>query len=168
MQRLQVKRKNVLGAVTIRLSTTTPMPWLTLSVPILIWIGQRNKERKLVSEMNSYDYPEINLSEIFKEILDMSEEEFHEMLSECAETHLLGDLHNRLSFYDYTASQTAKWRDIASYERRHALLDLTLETSNAAESGRYIGISKQRAHDMTGQAKHERLRKIGAFEAIGE
>jgi|TARA_B110001454_G_C12460666_1_gene326046 hypothetical protein len=118
--------------------------------------------------MDSYDHPEINLSEMFKEMLDMFPEEISKMLHEGAETHLMGDLKARLSFYDYVSSQTAKWRDIASYERRHALLDLSLETSNSAESGRWIGVSKQRAHDMIGQAKFERLRKIGALEANGE
>ena len=114
--------------------------------------------------MQSYDQPEIDLSELFKERLDLPSEEFHQMLSECAETHLMGRKKDRLSFYDYAARHTAMWRDIAGYERRHALLDLSLETSNSAESGRYIGLSKQRRHDMTTRAKRERVNKIGPLD----
>ena len=117
--------------------------------------------------MQSYDRPEIDLSEIFKEILDLEYEEFHQMLSECAETHLMGRVKDRLSFYDYAARPTATWRDVAGYERRHALLDMSLETSNSAESGRYIGLSKQRSHDMIVRAKHERVNKIGALDQVG-
>ena len=117
--------------------------------------------------MQSYDQPEIDLSEIFKEILDLPSQEFHQMLSECAQTHMNGETPDRLSFYDYAASQTAMWRDIAGYERRHALLDMSLETSNSAESGRYIGLSKQRSHDMIVRAKHERVNKIGALDQVG-
>ena len=115
--------------------------------------------------MQSYDHPEIDLSEILKEILDLPSQEFAEVLEEAAQTHMNGETPDRLSFYDYATIQTSMWRDIAGYERRHALLDMSLETSNSAESGRYIGLSIQGSHDMIVRAKLERVNKIGPFEA---
>lgn len=55
----QKNRRSLLGDETILLSLTMPTLLLTSSVPILIWIGQRNKGNKQVFEyeLKPYTFP---------------------------------------------------------------------------------------------------------------
>tara|TARA_B100000470_G_scaffold216250_1_gene199332 strand:- start:15431 stop:15820 length:390 start_codon:yes stop_codon:yes gene_type:complete len=56
---LTQNRRSLLGDETILLPLAMPTPWLTSSVPILIWIGQRNKGNKQVFEyeLKPYAFP---------------------------------------------------------------------------------------------------------------
>ena len=110
------------------------------------------------------------LATTFIELLKLEPEEFqmimHLALGYSREEDGL-EFQDTLQFYDTASKKTSMWRDILSYERRHALLDASLYSANAAASGRRIGVSKQRSHDMIVRAKEERLRRIEATDAIG-
>ena len=105
-----------------------------------------------------------SMAAAFNQMLELEPEDFQDLMDVALACSSSED---DLQFYDIASKKTSMWRDILSYERRHALLDVSLHTANAAASGRRIGVSKQRSHDMIVRAKEERLRKIQASETIG-